>query len=167
MSGQTSYNYTMPKGIAGSLFDISPKAIDSRINGETDVGVMMYGMGAMQGDNPGINVIVPTAAMTAEEFEGVIMTGFTNEMDMSGKLNLRPLETVGVLRWGRAWVRVADGVTPAYGDDLYILTAAGPERGYFTNDAGGSANLSVYGRFIGTLGTGNVAPVEIYNQKPQ
>jgi hypothetical protein len=167
MSGQMSYNYTMPKGIAGTLVDISPRAIDSRINAETEAGVMMYGMGAMQGDTPGVNVIVPEDGMVAEQFEGVLMTGLTNEMNMAGQLSLRPLETVGVLRWGRPWVRVAEGVTPAYGEDMYLITAAGPDRGLFTNDDGGGANLAIYGRFIGGLGTGNVAPAEIYNQKSQ
>ena len=165
MSGQTSYNYTMPKGIAGSLYDISPRAIDSRTNGEEQAGIMMYGMGAMQGENPGSDVLVPKAGMTAEQFEGVIMTGFTNEMDMSGRLSLRPLETVGVLRWGRAWVRVAEGVTPAYGEDAFLITAENADRGCFTNVS--DSNLAVYGRFLGGLGTGNVAPVEIYNQKAE
>jgi hypothetical protein len=164
MSGQTSYGYTMPKGIAGSLVDLSPRAIDSRVNAETETGVMKFGMGAMQGDSPGNNVRVPATGMTRDPFEGVLMTGFTNEMNMAGRLAPAPLATVGVLRWGRPWVRVADGVSPAYGEDVYLITE-GAERGCFTNVATG--NLAVTGRFIGSLGTGNVAPVEIYNQKSQ
>jgi len=164
MSGQLSYNYFTPKGVAGSLVDISPKSIDSRINGETVVGKLMFGMGAVQGNNPGLDVLVPVAASTIEQFEGVVLTGFTNQMNMSGQVEIRPQQTVGILRWGRAWVRVPEGVEPAYGEALHLIPS-GDDAGLFTNDDGGGDNLAVNGMFIGGLGTGNVAPVEIYNQK--
>jgi hypothetical protein len=163
MSGQLSYNYQMPKGIAGSLVDISPRSIDSRINGETVNTVMKYGMGGVQGATPGVHIVLPTDASTADQFEGVIMTGFTNEMNMEGQVQIRSMQTVGCLRWGRAWARVPDGVTPAYGDSLYLIID-GADRGKFTN-APSADTLAINGMFIGGLGTGAVAPVEIYNQK--
>ena len=162
MSGQLSYKYQMPRGIAGSLYDMSPHAIDSRTNGESGPDAMKYGMGAVVGINPGSDVLIPTAASTAAEFEGVVMTGFTNEMDMAGEVKVHPLRTVGILRWGRAWVRVADGVTPAYGDPLYLIKS-GADAGRFTNVSAG--NIAINGVFIGGLGTGDVAPVTLHNQK--
>jgi hypothetical protein len=162
MSGQLSYSYQTPKGVAGGLFDISPYRIDSRVNGETCAGKMMFGMGAVQGDNPGVNALVPDAGNPGAQFEGIVMTGFTNQMDAAGKVRIFPLQTIGILRWGTAWGRVADGVTPVCGDPAYLI-ADGSEAGYFTND-GGDDNLAVNGRFIGGLGTGGVAPIELYNQ---
>jgi hypothetical protein len=56
---------------------------------------------------------------------------------------------------------VAEGVVPEYGDLLYLINS-GSESGLFTNES--DDGLAIKGRFIGSLGTGNVAPVEIYNQ---
>jgi len=162
MSGQLSYSYQTPKGVPGSLLDISPYSIDSRVNGETDPAKMKYGMGAVIGANPGTDILVPTATSVAENFEGVILTGFTNQMNMSGDVSIFPLQTVGILRWGRAWVRVASGVSPNYGDQLYLIIT-GTNTGMFTNNAG--AGIEVPGTFIGGLGTGDIAPAVIYNQK--
>ena len=165
MSGQTSYSFQTPRGVAGALVDISPKSIDSRVNSETVVDKMLFGMGVVVGDNPGVDVHVPTAANAAGDFEGVLLTGYTQQMTMAGDVHVYPKQTVGVLRWGRAWARVADGVTPAYNDPLYLIIT-GPEAGLFTNDSGSGANLAINGRFYGELGSGNIAPVEIHNQLP-
>jgi len=158
---QLSYNYQTPRGIAGSLMDIAPYVINSRINGETADGVLKFGMGAMVGNNPGSDVLVPTPGMEVTSFEGVVLTGFTQEMNMAGEVQVRAAQTVGVLRYGHCWVRVPDGVTPAYGDALYLVVT-GNGAGTFTNNSG--AGIKVAGMFIGGLGTGNVAPVEIYSQ---
>lgn len=163
MSGQLNYTYQTPVGVAGGLYDLSPKSIDARINGETDVAKLKFGMGVVQGSNPGTDVLVPVAASTLEQFEGVIMNGFTNEMGMTGEVCIFPRQTVGVLRWGRLWVRVADGVEPAYGESLHLIID-GADAGKFTNTAG-TDTLEINGIFIGALGTGNVAPAMLYNQK--
>ena len=166
MSGQLTYTYQTPKGVAGALVDISPHSIDSRTNEETTVDAMLFGMGAMVGSNPGALVLKPTASMTANDFEGVVMTGYTQQMTMDGEVHVYPAQTVGVLRWGRAWARVVDGVTPEYGDPLFLVTD-GADAGLFTNTDPGTGNgLAINGRFYGGLGNGNIAPVEIYNQLP-
>ena len=161
MSGQLSYNYSTPKGVAGGLFDISPYSIDSRVNGEVKPDALMFGMGAVQGANPGVNVLVPDDTFEPAMFEGVVLTGFTQEMNMAGDVKIYPLQTVGILRWGKCWARVAGGVTPTYGDQLYLVID-GDEAGLFTNDE--EDGVAVNGRFIGGLGTGDIAPVEIFNQ---
>ena len=165
MSGQLTYTYQTPKGVAGALVDISPYSIDSRTNAETKIDAMLFGMGAMQGETPGVNVLVPTDSMTGELFEGVVMTGYTQQMTIGGEIHIYPAQTVGVLRWGRAWARVVDGVSPVYGDALFLVKT-GADAGLFTNDDGGGSNLAINGRFYGGLGNGNVAPVEIHNQLP-
>ena len=175
MAAQLSYSYQTPRGIAGSLLDIAPYSIDSRVNGEEDPNVMKFGMGAMQGLTPGVDVLVPTDESTGEQFEGVVLTGFTNQMNMLGDLRIFHLQTVGILRYGKAWARIADSVEPAYGEPLFLITD-GPDAGLFTNDSGGG--LAINGRFVGPAGTGhggigdgttvaiNIAPVEIFNQMP-
>ena len=166
MAGQLTYTYQTPKGVAGALVDISPKSIDSRTNEETVMDALRFGMGAMVGSNPGSLVLKPIAAMTANDFEGVVMTGYTQQMTMDGEVHVYPAQTVGVLRWGRAWARVVDGISPAYGDLLYLVTN-GANAGLFTNaDPGAGNGIAINGRFYGGLGNGNIAPVEIYNQLP-
>ncbi|MDR1687281.1 MAG: hypothetical protein LBS21_01555 [Clostridiales bacterium] len=164
MSAQLSYSYQTPRGVAGGLYDISPYSINSRVNGETEFGKLKFGMGAVQGDSPGSNVKVPTSADTVAKFEGLVLTGHVNEMDMSGDIGINSLQTVGMLRWGKAWARVEEGITVNYGDELYLIND-GANAGLFTNESG--TNLAINGRFIGGLGTGNIAPVELHNQKPQ
>ena len=162
MSAQQTYGYQTPKGIAGGLFDISPYRIDSRSNGEETPGALLYGMGVVQGESPGKNILKPTATDEPDVFEGVAMTGFTTQMDMLGKVTVMPRQTIGILRWGKAWVRVADGVVPEYGEPLHLIVD-GAEAGFFTNDDTGDV-IAIKGRFVGGLGTGNIAPVEIFNQ---
>ena len=162
MSGQLTYSFTPPRGLAGTLLDIANlKDIDSRVNGETEVDAMRFGMGAVQGDSPGTSVVVPTSASTLDEFEGIVMTGHTQQMTMTGEVHVYPAQTVGILRWGRAWARVADGIIPEYGEPLFLIIT-GAEAGLFTNDDGGGTNMALNGRFYGGLGTGSVAPVELY-----
>lgn len=159
---QKSYSYTTPKGVAGGLMDLSPYSVDSRINGETEPGVLRFGMGVVQGTTPGTNVALPAAATTADKFEGLLLTGFTQEMDSAGEVTIRPKQTVGVLRYGKAWARVSKDAAVSYGDKLYLITS-GDEAGLFTNKASG--NLAVNGRFVGAADSVGIAPVEIYNQQ--
>lgn len=164
MSVQTSYNYSTPKGVAGSLFDLAPYSIDSRINGESAVGTLKFGMGAVRGATPGSDVKIPTSSATADVFEGVVLTGFNTQMNMDGVVEILPSQTVGILRYGKAWVRIKSGITVAYGDPLYLIIS-GDNAGLFTvaSDSA-STKIAIAGRYIGAKGTGDVAPIELYNQ---
>ena len=166
MNTQKTYNYQPPRGVAGALVDISPYSIDSRVNSEELVDAMRFGMGVVVGNNPGVDVQVPTDASTEADFEGIAMTSYTQQQTMTGEIHVYPAQTVGVLRWGRGWARVADGVTPVYNDPLFLIID-GDEAGFFTNDDGGGDNLPIKGRFYGPLGNGNIAPVELHNQLQQ
>lgn len=159
--GQLSYNFFPPVGVAGSKFDISPSRVDSRLNGETAADVLLFGGAAFRGADSGM-VYAPKSAAKADEFMGLVLNGFTNEMNMTGQIKLVPKATVGVLRWGVAWARVPADVEPSEGDPLYVITA-GNDAGKFTNVA--TNNLEVMGRFTGQNGTGDIAVVEIYNQQ--
>jgi len=162
MAAQLTYNYATPKGVAGGLFDIAPYRIDSRLNGETDDNKMMFGMGAVQGATPGTDVLVPTSASTIVTFEGLVVANLTNEMNMQGDVSVKTQGTLGVMRWGRGWARVVPGITPKYGDPLY-LTITGTYAGFFTN-VSGSGTIAVNGTFAGGLGSINVAPIRLNNQ---
>jgi hypothetical protein len=161
MAVQNSYNYNTPKGVAGGLYDLSPHSVDSRINGETEPDKLKFGMGAVQGANPGTDVKAPTDTDTADKFEGLLLNGFTNEMDYHGDVKIYPLQTVGVLQYGKGWARVVPELTIAYGDPLYLVKS-GDNAGLFTNEADG--NIAVNGAFGKESGTGNVHLVVIYNQ---
>lgn len=161
MSAQTYYGYSTPKGHAGGLYDLAPYAIDTFIN-EAKNGVMKFGMGVVQGSTPGSNITVPATGATATKFEGVTTNNRTTEYDLDGKLSVRKGASVGVMRYGKIYARVAEGVEPAYGDALYLIVD-GNEAGCFTNEEG--SNVAIKGRFIGGVDTNaQVAPIELFNQ---
>lgn len=169
MGVQTAYNYATPRGVAGGLYDLSPYASDSRLNGETIAGALKFGMGVVGGTTPGANVKRPAAGATAASFEGIVMTGFTTEQDINGDVVVMPGQTVGLLRYGRVWARIKDGADPEYGEPLYLIID-GDDAGLFTNvadvpaEGAASKTIAVKGRFVGGKGSGNVAPVELFNQ---
>ena len=156
------YSYQTRRGAAGTLYDISPYAIDSRLCDGPD-GAMKYGMGTVAGEHPGATVALPTEASGPADFAGIAMTGHATEMDMDGSVGIRSQQTVGALAWGRAWARTAPGTEPKYGEAARLITS-GPDAGLFTNDERG---IPVRARFIGEKGSGDVAPVELFNQRQE
>ncbi|MCD8397542.1 MAG: hypothetical protein LUD12_10265 [Lachnospiraceae bacterium] len=161
MSAQTTYKYSSPIGSAGGIVDLTPYAIDTFLNGE-ETGVMMFGVGVVQGDTPGTNVILPTADSTAAVFEGITTNNRTTEYDMEGATHIRNAKAMGVMRYGRIYARVATDVEPAYGDALYLVVS-GDDAGCFTNDSG--SGIAIKGRFIGPVDSSSqIAAVELFNQ---
>lgn len=159
MAVQTAYNWTTGKGIAGGLVDLTPHIIDTFANEENN-GVLKPGMGVMAGTTAGKQIKVFKTGGTPV-FEGVVTNNRTTEYDLDGKIRVLKGKAVGVLRWGRIWVKVPAGVTVAYGNGLYII-GAGDNAGYFTNTDNSSANPAVPGRFLGPAENG-IAPAEIYH----
>lgn len=164
MSAQTTYTQATPRGVAGGLYDLSAHAINTRINGETG-NTLMFGMGVVRGATPGSDVKIPASGAKIDTFEGVVVNGFTTEMDRDGKVTLPPNASVGVLQYGKIWVRIKDKDAPVYGDKLYLIIN-GDDAGLFTKTTSGDTIEVTNGHFIGGKGTGNVAPVEIFYQKP-
>ncbi|MBR3973007.1 MAG: hypothetical protein IKJ99_03505 [Oscillospiraceae bacterium] len=160
MSAQTHYGYNTPIGAAGGIVDLAPHAIDTFLN-EAENGVLKFGVGVVQGTKPGINVNLPASGATAAKFEGIVVNGRTTEYDMDGKLALRNGVSVGVMRYGRIYGRIAADVKPAYGETVYMI-ASGEEAGCFTNSADG--NVAIKARFLGGVDTAaQVAPIELFN----
>lgn len=163
MSVQTSYGYSTPKGIPGGLYDLSTYVIDSRLN-EAANGALKFGMGVVQGTAPGVNIALPAAGATAAKFDGIIVNGFNQQHDLEGKVSLNSNQSVGVLKQGRIYARLADDVEPSYGDAVHLIIS-GDEAGLFTDTADTSetpTTIAINAKFIGGKCTGAVAPVELF-----
>ncbi len=170
---QMNYGYSTPIGEAGGIIDLAPYAIDSYAN-EEETGKLKFGVGVVQGTAPGKQVKLPASDSTADKFEGVIVNRRTTEYDLEGKIHIRKDATVGVMRYGRIYVRIASGVTPAYGKSVYMLNS-GDEAGLFTTEASTTTgespdtttvnHIAVKGRFLGEADTTRgIAPVELFNE---
>lgn len=161
MSAQLTYGYSTPIGSAGGIFDLSEHVIDTFLN-EENTGVMKFGLGVVQGTKPGINIKLPTASATAADFEGITTNNRTTEYDLEGGLAIRKAASVGVMRYGRIYGRVVDGVTIAYADPVYMIPS-GDNAGMFTNVS--TNNVAVKGRFLSAVDSANkVAVIELFNQ---
>ncbi|MCQ4992090.1 hypothetical protein NE539_02090 [Flavonifractor plautii] len=161
MSVQTRYGYATPIGAAGGIVDLAPYAVDTFLN-EEDSGKMKFGMGVVRGSKPGTNVALPKTGATAEKFEGVTVNNRTTEYDMEGKAFVRKGAGIGVMRYGRVYVRVEADDEPEYGDPL-LLIINGDEAGCFTSTEDSGNTMAVNGRFIGGVDNG-IAPIELMRQ---
>lgn len=93
---------------------------------------------------------------------------------MTGYVAVRARLSNSECRYGKIYGRVAEGVEPAYGDSVYLITE-GEEAGCFTNEAGTPASgeghqgdpatIAVKARFVGGVDTNaQIAPIELFNQ---
>lgn len=172
MSAQNRYGYSTPIGSAGGIVDLAPYAIDTFLN-EEENGIMKFGLGVVQGSTPGVNIALPADGATVGDFEGVTTNNRTTEYDMDGNLAVRKGASIGVMRYGRIYVRVVDGVETAYGDPVYLITS-GTNVGMFTNSASSTGQeeegdpddtIAVKGRFLnGVDVNAQIAVVELFNQ---
>lgn len=161
MSAQTRYGYATPIGAPGGIVDLAPYAIDTFLNDEKN-GVLKFGMGVVQGSKPGVNIALPAAGATADKFEGIATNNRTTEYDMDGRVFVRKGVGVGVMRYGRIYVRVKEGDAPEYGDAL-LLIVNGDDAGCFTSTEDSGNTIAVNGRFLGGIDNG-VAPVELMRE---
>ena len=159
MAVQTTYNWTTGRGIAGGLVDLTPHIIDTFANQEEN-GVLKPGMAVMAGSVAGQTIKIFKTGGTPV-FYGVATNNRTTEYDLDGKIRILKGAAVGVLHWGRIYVQVASGVTPSYGEGLFVI-GAGDDAGKFTNTDNSTANPAIPGRFLGPVENG-IAPVEIYH----
>jgi hypothetical protein len=156
---QTNYGYSSQRNVPGGLADSSPRSTVSRANGETSPLAVKFGYGVVQGDVPGTDVKLPTSASTAAQFEGIVLSDMA-EHDLDGMIRNNPTRVLGVLEWGRVWVRVPEGLTITYGEKAY-LAISGADAGKFTNESAGA--LDVKAKFISAVDSGDIAAVELYN----
>ena len=134
MAAQLDYGYGTPKGVAGGRFDIAFDEVVTRKNEEED-GVLKYGMAAMVGTAKGIGVKVPVSGATAEQIEGIVLHAANTEQDMKGRVVVPNNASVGILRKGRIWGRIASDAAPSYNAKAYVVVD-GEEAGCFTDQSG-------------------------------
>lgn len=151
---QLEYGYSIPKGVAGGKVDLACDEVVTRLN-EAEDGKMKYGMGAVVGTSAGSSVKVPAAA--SDVFEGVVLYLPNTEQDMNGKVVVKKDASLGIVKHGKVWVRLATDVTPTYGADVYVV-ATGTEAGYFTTASEG--NIKTGAKF-GNLVDGSIAVIEL------
>lgn len=155
MSAQTNYGFATGHGVPGGIYDMYHYPVDSRFNEEAN-GKLLLGTGVVTGTIPGSNVARPTAESKAANFEGVVVNGFTQQHDLEGNISVMNNQTIGVMRSGRIWARLANEAEPKYGDALHLIVD-GDDAGCFATTGG----VEVPGRFIGAASNG-VAPIELY-----
>lgn len=160
MSAQTTYNFEAKRGVAGGLYDLTPHAVDTLLNG-AETGTMKFGIGVVTGDKPGVNVALPKTGDTAAKFEGITVNNRTTELDVDGVLHITKGKAIGVMRYGRIFARIAKSVNVSYGDKTYLVIT-GDDTGCFTNTKGSNA-IEIKGRFL-TASDNGVAVVELFNQ---
>lgn len=151
---QLSYSMNMAAAIAGTLYDDSPKVVDSLL-AEGTIGL---GMGVIAGTNPQTQAIVPSATFSAG-FKGVAMYQVKEQND-DGTVTYTAKDTVPVVRKGRVWVNVTGAVTaetPAF------LTFSGDDAGKWAGVAGtGPLAVAVTGaKFITSTTAAGLAVVEL------
>ena len=155
---QTSYGQYMDPATAGSLYDISPRTVDSKV-AEAAIGL---GFGLIAGTDLANQVKVPAATFSAG-FIGIALSQ-AKEQDASGNVAYAAKDTVPVLRKGRAWVPFASGQAIVAETAAYLIFS-GADAGKWTNAAGaGSVAVAVTGaKFItsNTSTTGGVVAIEL------
>jgi hypothetical protein len=160
---QTNYSFKQQAAVPGGLCDTAPHSIVTRANEEAALDAMKFGIGVVKGSNPGRDVELPTSSSTVNEFEGVVVTG-VKQMDFNGNVVFGKGDTLGILQWGKVWVKLAGDLTVNYGDQLYLINI-GADAGLFSNEE--DNGFAVNGKFIGGVESGDIAPVELYsNQNP-
>lgn len=129
---QTSYKRNMSEAIAGSLYDLSPRTIDSYA-AEAAIGL---GYGLIAGTDPEAQAKVPSATFSSG-FKGVALNQ-AKEQDSDGNVVYAAEDTVPVLRRGRAWVPMYPGYAITAEQSAYLV-CTGTYAGYWTNSTGATA----------------------------
>lgn len=160
MNMAVQMNYGEPsRGIPGLLYDRANYEAVTRRNGADD-GKMFFGLGVVQGAEPGKDITLPATGATVDKFEGVVMYSANTEMDDDGAVLLHKGQILDVCQSGKLWVQLVDSVEPAYGQPVYLVIA-GDDTGKFTPTKG--TNLAVKARFIGAAQNG-IAPAQFVEQ---
>ena len=138
MAAQTTYGYSTPKGVAGGKVNLFHDEVVTRMNEEAD-GVIKYGMAVMVGTTPGSTVKKPAGA-TKDQIEGVVVCHPNTEQDMEGKVVVKQNASLGIMKEGCIWGRLATDVTPTYGATAYVVVS-GNDAGTFTTASANSVDI--------------------------
>lgn len=137
MAAQTNYNYGTSKGVAGGKFDLAFDEVVTRTN-EAEDGVLKFGMAVAVGSAPGHNVTVVGEGTTT--VEGVALCHANTEQDMNGNVVVKKNASLGIIRKGNVWGRLATGITPTYGAKAYVVKT-GADAGTFTTASSGTLDI--------------------------
>lgn len=165
MAAQMNYSFDTPKGVAGGKVDLAYDEVVTRQNEEAD-GVLKFGMAAAVGTSAGSTVKVPAAGTTKAQIEGVVLHAANTEQDMSGKVILKKDVSVGIMRKGHVWGRLAADAVTTYAQTAYVVTS-GKDAGAFTHletqtGDDGAANLDIGAKFGNVSDTDNgIAVIEL------
>ena len=159
----TNYGYQTSPGVAGGIYDISPKAVVSRILDSAE-GIH-FGQAVVKGTTAGVSVKAPVAGTTETDIEGVVTHMFTQPMNENGKVKFAENQTVGVMQKGKVWVRVSSGATTvAYGAPVYVVTedAATPKNvGTYTDAADSATKVQLTNAKFLTAVQDGIAVIEL------
>jgi hypothetical protein len=171
MGAQTTYKFFPSKGVAGGIVNLQPYAIDSYVN-EEPYGVMEYGVGVVPGTTDK-QIKLPTSSSTAAQFLGVTVNNRTTEYNIMGELDIWNKYAVGVMRYGRIYVKVkvaseSGGVKTytnvATGDPAYMIITGSGNIGRFTNQAGLESTpdgVAINARFASAQDENGIAQLDI------
>jgi len=155
---QLSYNMNMGTAIAGTIYDNSPRTIDSLLA----EGTISLGYGVIAGTNPQTQAKVPAATFAAG-FKGVALLQAKEQND-DGTITYTAKDTVPVLRKGRANVPFITGFAIVAETAAYLVFS-GADAGKWTNAAGASTTaVAVTGaKFINSNSstTGGIVAIEL------
>ena len=139
MPAQMEYSYRVKKALPGAKADLRFDEVVTRRNEEAD-GVLEYGMAVQAGASPGVGVKIPVSGATAGQIEGVVLRVANTEENRQGDVVVPGGASLGIMKAGRIWARLASDAVPSYGAAAYVVTD-GDEAGYFTS---ASSAASVY-----------------------
>lgn len=146
-------------GMPGGLVDRSNYSAVTRRNG-ADTGKMLFGLGVVQGEEPGTDIALPASGATAAKFEGVTMYSANVEMDDEGAVKLTKGCVLDVLQSGKVYVQLAADAEPAYGKAVYLVIS-GDDAGKFTA-ATSATTVAIKAKFLGAADDG-LAPAQFYD----
>lgn len=144
---QLTYSATMAKSIAGTLYDLSDRRVDSYV-AEGTVSILP-GMGVIAGTTTTKQVKVPAAAVTA--FKGIAMLQ-AKEQAADGTVSYAAKDTLPVLDKGRIWAPVTEAV--ADGGQAYLIHS-GDTAGKWAASAGLAGAAANNGAGAAGANTGN------------
>lgn len=128
-----NYSFSTPKGVAGGLYDISDHDIVTRMNDEAD-GIMGYGVAAVVGNSKGQSVKLPASDSVKEDFEGIVVHAANTEQNMEGKTIVKNGVSLGIIKRGNVWGKIAVGCMPEYKKTAYVVID-GDYKGMFTSNS--------------------------------
>ena len=155
---QLTYSMNQGTAIAGTIYDNSPRTIDSLLA----EGIVGLGQGVIAGTNPQTQAKVPVATFTTG-FKGVALLQ-AKEQNEDGTVTYKAKDTFPVLRKGRANVPFISGQA-IIAETAAYLVFSGADAGKWTNAAGASTTaVAVAGAtFVNSNSstTGGIVAIEL------